>query len=153
MCISFFISGFTFRVPSFFTPKNEHKYLNKSIIDTDLSKYIKTFQDSTYLIFIFSYSCPHCLNSIENLRQYSKSKTVDRIFTLATGDKNTKLYFDQNFHPDFYIKDLSFDAINKITDALPTAFFIKHDTIRVVIQSALPSPYIFRKQYNFSKYN
>jgi hypothetical protein len=30
----------------------------------------------------------------------------------------------------------------------PTAFYVRHDTIKVIIEGELPSPFIFIKTYN-----
>ncbi|MFA4852520.1 MAG: MauE/DoxX family redox-associated membrane protein [Bacteroidales bacterium] len=151
MCLSIFLSGFTFKIPFFLKSKTEiHKFQNQNIKNTELSKYIKTSPDSTYLIFCFTYTCQHCWNSIENLRQYKKNNTVDNVITFATGKKSDKLFFEQNFHPDFSITDLPMDTISKLTTAFPTTFYIEHDTIKVIIQSVLPSPITFNKQYKLS---
>lgn len=149
MGLSIFISGLTFRIPSFLSNKSkQHKYQNQNIKNTELSKYIKTSSDSTYLIFCFTYTCPSCWNSIENLRQYKNSNCVDSVLALATGKYRDKLFFINNFHPDFYIKDLPADTINKLTDMFPTAFYIEHDTVKIIIQSVLPSPVTFKKYFH-----
>jgi uncharacterized membrane protein YphA (DoxX/SURF4 family) len=149
ICPAIFISGFTFSVPAFLkNNSNKHKFQDQNIKNTELSKYFKTSPDSSYLIFCFSYTCPHCLNSIENLRQYKKSNTVDNVVSLATGSDSTKLFFEQNFHPDFYVKNLSMEEMNKLTNSYPTTFYIKHDSIKVVIQGELPSHVLFKKQHN-----
>ena len=145
---SVFMSGFTFRMPSILKNNSEmHKYLNESIKNTELSKYIRTSPDSTYLIFCFSYACPHCWNSIENLRQFKKSNTVDSVVALATGGISDRLFFIKNFHPDFSIKDLPLNAMSKMVEGFPTAFYVAHDTIKVIMQSELPSAITF-KEYN-----
>ncbi|MGD0342801.1 MAG: MauE/DoxX family redox-associated membrane protein [Bacteroidales bacterium] len=146
ICPLIFISGFTFRMPLFLKNNSEkHKFQNQNIRNTELSQYIKTSSDSTYLIFCFSYACPHCWNSIENLRQFKTSNTVDTVVGIATGEVSDKLYFVQKFRPNFSIKDLPLDTMSKLVDVFPTAFYIKHDTIKVIIQSVLPSPITFSK--------
>jgi uncharacterized membrane protein YphA (DoxX/SURF4 family) len=148
MSISIFTAGFTFRMPYFLTSKKEiHKFQNQNIKNTELSKYIKTSPDSTYLFFCFSYTCPHCWNSIENLRQYKKSNTVDSVIAFATGADSSKLFFIQNFNPDFYIRDLPLDTMLKLTNLFPTSFYVEHDTIKAVIEGELPSHIIFKNQY------
>jgi hypothetical protein len=148
ICPAIFISGFTFKTPFFLKSKTEtHKFQNQNIKNTELSKYIKTSPDSTYLIFCFSYTCPHCWNSIENLRQYKKSNTVDNVVSFGTGADSSKLFFERNFNPDFYIKDLSLDAMQKLTNFFPTTFYVKHDSIKAVILGELPSHIIFKNQY------
>ncbi len=153
MCLSIFVAGFTFKTPFFLQSKAEtHKFQNQSIKNTELSKYIKTSQDSTYLFFCFSYNCTYCWNSIENLRQYKKSNTVDSVVVFATGADSSKLIFEQNFHPDFIIKNLPPEAMNKLTTAYPTTFYVEHDTVKVIIQSVLPSYITFKKYYILSNY-
>lgn len=66
----------------------------------------------------------------------------------AIGKPKDKLIFEHNFHPDFVIKDLPKEAMNKLTTAYPIAFYVEHDTVKVIIQSELPSPFIFKKRYN-----
>ena len=151
MSFSIFISGFTYKSPFFLRSKTEvHKFQNQNIKNTELSNYINTSKDSTYLIFCFTYTCSHCWNSIENLRQYQISNTVDRVVSLAAGKNSDKLFFEQNFHPAFNIKDLSIEKMAELTNAYPTAFYVEHDTVKVIIQSVLPSPITFNKQYNIS---
>jgi uncharacterized membrane protein YphA (DoxX/SURF4 family) len=148
MCFAIFVSGYTFRIP-IFTKQNKvsERYLNKHISNTALSKYVTTSKDSTYLVFCFSYTCPHCLNSIENLKQYKKSNTVDRIIAIAAGKEKDRLFFEQNFEIDFAIQHMSSDSIKTLVDAVPTAFYIKNDTITEIIPSLLPSHVLFKKFY------
>jgi len=148
MGIAIFISGFTYQTPFFLKGNPEtHPFQNQNIMHTELSNYVSTSTDSTYLIFCFTYTCPHCWNSIANLGEYEKSNTVDRIVALATGETNDKLFFEQNFHPGFKIRELPKEKMHALTNAYPTAFYVEHDTIKVIIQSVLSSPITFRKQY------
>lgn len=152
MCISIFVAGLTFKTPFFLISKPvTHKFQDQNIKNTELSKYLKTSPDSTYLFFCFSYTCPYCLNSIENLRQYQKTNTVDSIVVFATGELKDKLIFEENFHPDFNIKDISHSEMDTLTTNYPTAFYIEHDTVKVILQSQLPCPYIFKKMYKLPK--
>lgn len=148
MCASIFVTGFTFRIPPIFRKNSgEHRFHNQHIQNTELSKYLKTSPDSTYLVFCFSYTCAHCWNSIENLRQYKKRNTVDSVIVFATGEVSDKLFFMENFQPDFSIKDLPKNEMIRMVDAFPTAFYVHNDTIKVIIQSVLPSPITFMKYY------
>jgi uncharacterized membrane protein YphA (DoxX/SURF4 family) len=146
MSLAIFVSGYTFRVPvSKKTSKIHERYLNKHIKDTDLSSYVSTCKDSTYLIFCFSYTCPHCLNSIENLKQYDKSKTIDRILTIAAGKTEDKKVFFESFEFDLPLKEISSDSMKLLIDGVPTAFIVKHDTIIEIIPGSLPSHVLFKK--------
>lgn len=143
-----FIAGLSFTTPDFLKPDTaKHPFQNQNIKNTQLSNYVKTSPDSTYLVFCFSYTCPHCWNSVENLRQFIKNKTVDRVIAIATGETSDKIIFIDNFKPDFIITDLPLKTISNFTDIFPTAFYVEHDTIKTIIQSVLPSPVTFKKQY------
>ena len=142
-----FIAGFSFTMPAYLKPAAaRHPFQNQNIKNTALAKYIKTSPDSTYLLFFFSYTCPHCWNSIENLKQYKITKTVDSVMTFATGETSDKISFMYNFKPNFSIVDLPLKTISQYTDIFPTAFYIEHDTVKTIIQSVLPSPVTFKKQ-------
>ena len=151
ICPAIFISGFTFRTPFllYVSPKT-NRFQDQNIKNTELSKYLKTSPDSSYLIFCFSYSCPHCMNSIENLRQYKKSKTIDSIVSLGTGSDSDKLFFERNFGADLYTKNLLINSMLKLTDLFPTTFYVRHDSIKAVISGELSSYVIFKKQYKLS---
>jgi uncharacterized membrane protein YphA (DoxX/SURF4 family) len=151
MCISLFISGFTFKTPFMFINKaGTNKFQNQNIKNTEFSKYIKTSPDSTYLFFCFSYTCPYCWNSIENLRSFIRNNSVDSVMVFAVGESKDRLVFEQNFKPDFIINELPLTEMDKLTDGYPTAFFVEHDTVKVIIQAELPSPFIFKKMYNLT---
>ena len=152
MVIAIFVSGYTFRIPLFMKQNNANQeFLKKHILETELSKYVSTSPDSTYLVFCFSYTCPHCLNSIENLKQYQKSNTVDRIIAIAVGEEKDRILFEQDFEIGFPIQNLSHDSMNEIAKVVPTSFFIKNDTIQIILPSALPSFVVFKKYYLQSK--
>jgi uncharacterized membrane protein YphA (DoxX/SURF4 family) len=154
MIVSIFEAGYSFRMPSFYSYKKPvHAYQNQLVKNTELAKYARVSPDSTYLYFCFSYTCPHCWNSIENLLLFKRSGTIDRFVALASGKDADKLLFEQNFQPDFPITNLSKEEMDKIVNAYPTAFYVKHDSIKIIIQSELPSPMTFKKQYNIPSSN
>lgn len=152
--LSIFIAGFTFSTPFFISSdKEKNKFQNKNIKNTPFSKYIKTSPDSTYLLFCFSYTCSHCWNSIENFRKYKREKIVDNIISLAIGSDSDKAVFEKNFLPDFYIQNLSSMQMRELTDVFPTAFYVKNDSIKIVIMSELPSHVTFKKDNFLSLLN
>lgn len=148
MAISIFTAGFTFTLPPAFKKAAEKpKFENQVVKSTELANFIKTSPDSSYLVFCFSYTCPHCWNSIENLRQFIDMKTADSVIVFAMGEAKDKEFFYQNFKPDFVIHDLVHDNMVKLTTIYPTAFYIRQDTIKAVIQGVLPSAITFKKFY------
>ncbi|MFC2093616.1 hypothetical protein ACFLSV_06920, partial [Bacteroidota bacterium] len=84
---------------------------------------------------------------------FKNNNTVDSVVVLATGENSDKHFFEQNFHPDFNIKNLPLEEMDKLTNAYPTAFYIENDTVKVIIKSVLPSPVTFKKYYILSNSN
>lgn len=72
---------------------------------------------------------------------------VDRIVTLATGDLPDRENFTKNFNPDFYVKDIPLPEMTHLALVFPTAFYVTRDTIKVIVQSSLPSPVTFKKEH------
>jgi uncharacterized membrane protein YphA (DoxX/SURF4 family) len=148
MCIAIFFAGNTFSFPSILKRNaNKPKFENKIVKTTELANFIKTSTDKSYLVFCFSYSCPHCWNSIENLRQFIRMKIADSVIVFGMGNIADKEFFIRNFKPDFKFNDISHDNMVKLTTFYPTAFYIRHDSIKAVLQGVLPSAITFRKFY------
>lgn len=149
MCLAIFTAGLSFRIPAFLRPsKQSHAFLNTPLSSTPLSSFLKPAADSTYLIFCFSYTCPHCWNSIENLRSYQSTQTVDSVILIGTGKPDDKAFFEDYYKHQLSIRHIEGEIMQSITPALPTAFYIVNDSVKAVFKSVLPSPYIFLKKIN-----
>jgi len=143
-----FIAGFTFRLPSSFYSQKIDKLIDKNIKETFLTNYIQTSPDSSYLVSVFSYSCPHCWNSIENYKAFKSSGMADSIVAFVLVDSlnihsESKNIFIQNFG-NITREIVNNDEILSFIQSVPTSFYIKNDTIKNVIHSELPSPFVFR---------
>ncbi|MCL2860712.1 MAG: hypothetical protein FWF46_09305 [Oscillospiraceae bacterium] len=147
-----FICGFTFRIPQNLYKIKQHQYLNKPIKETILSNYLQTAKDSSYLIYCFSYTCPHCWNSIENYKSFKTTGMVDSIIAIsfvtadASINSQNRNVFTEHFGTNLVNYELINDGIiQTIISSVPTSFYIENDTIKQVIESELPSPFIFQK--------
>jgi len=147
-----FVCGFTFRIPQNLYKIKQHQYLNKAIKETILSDYLQTAKDSTYLIYCFSYTCPHCWNSIENYKSFKTTGMIDSIIAISLVSADTSISFQNRnaFTEHFGTNLVNYELINDepiqtVISSVPTSFYIENDTIKYVIESALPSPFIFQK--------
>lgn len=148
MSISIFLSGYTFRTPiNLNFNRKQDIYLNKTISETKLINYLNASKDSTYLIFCFTYTCPHCLNSIENLKQYVNTNTVDKTVLIVGENEIAEEVFFENFTINVPIIKVPLDTLNVLAEVVPTAYYIQDNKIQKVIKSTLPSHYIFKKYY------
>jgi uncharacterized membrane protein YphA (DoxX/SURF4 family) len=125
----------------------EHNFHQKKINQTILSEYGNTSSDSTYVFYVFSYGCPHCWNSIENVKSYEKYGIVDRSILIATGTAQYKRNF-YKYYKDLDIKETTPEKVGEITDKVPIAFFVKNNTITKIIHSEMPSGYFLRSFNN-----
>ena len=103
--------------------------------------------DSTYLIFVFSYTCPHCLNSIENLKRYEPGGAVDRVLALAPEHPEAEARFREEFRPESGVRSLPAEEISRLANAFPTAYYVRRDTVRAVLTGELPAALLFRRAF------
>ena len=109
--------------------------------DHILSDYINVSADSTYLIYAFSYDCPHCINSFGNLSQYNNPRYVDKVIGICKENLEAKKKFIDFFNPSFEIKEIPEQEFYNITEKYPTSFFVKRDSIIKIVEGEIPSAY------------
>jgi uncharacterized membrane protein YphA (DoxX/SURF4 family) len=142
-----YMTGYSYNSPGKIS-KPEKKLITfegKNIRNTPLYKYAPASNDSVYLIFLFSYSCPHCLNSIENLKQYATSNYVKNIILIGTGEDSARVKFYNNFDVRFPHYDVSKETMKQLTNMYPTCYFIVNDTIKKSLVGTLPAHQNLRK--------
>jgi len=142
MSIVGFMSGFTLNNNVTSTNKKPKKKI--AVKDSHINDVVKLSSDTTYLVFAFSYSCPHCMNSIENLKQYEKSGLVEKVIGIAVEDADKKELFNERYNPNFDVVEVSKDDITEITSSLPRSFYVRNDTIQFTLSGALPSAYVLK---------
>ena len=143
-----FFTGNYFRLPknmSVLKPQ-EPELLHKDITKTEFGEHYNFDDDSTYMIFAFSYSCPHCLNSIENAKRYSDLEEIDKLIFFSAGSQESK----EEFYNNFEIKNIPIFE-NRISSAtvssFPTTFIVRKDEIVFIYKGLLPSHFVFNRKY------
>ena len=137
--ISFF-TGSSYRI----TPIKKKSL--PQLVDSGLLNFIETSPDSTYFVFLFSYKCPRCLNSIENLNKYEGDGIVDKVYGISTVNDGEEKYveeFNKNFSPNFEIINCSKDLYN-VTSDFPTSFLIENNQIVFAMKGELPCSYVLK---------
>lgn len=104
---------------------------------------IDTSADSTYMVTVFSYTCPHCINSIGNIEQYERFGVVDRVIGVSVENPQAEVEFRRVFRPSFTILNHSIQEVAEITVNFPVSYFIKRDSVVGVITGEVPSAYLF----------
>lgn len=154
LCVASFISGLTYTNGNMiYSGVQKKQYMGKSVQSSALSDFISTSKDSTYLVFAFMYSCPHCLNSIENLKQYEPSGIVNKVIAVTLKDSIKEKFFINTFKPNFTIQTYEPQTLLRLTNNFPAAYYIENDTVKLEIRGELPCGYLFLQQLNKTRKN
>lgn len=108
----------------------------QAVADTALADFITVHPDSSYMVFAFSYSCPHCLNSIANLNNYVTGHAVDKVIGIAAGTAEQEQEFRQQFHPAFEIVNAR--SLKALTKDFPKTYYIMRDSVVLDFAGELP---------------
>lgn len=126
---------------------HEKTFINKNIHETVLSEYVSTSEDSTYIIFVFSYKCPHCIISSHYLNEYIDNNVVDKVLGITKGTRKEERFFSKNVKTKFDYKRIRFIEMKEITAFYPLSFYVENDTIRFKIKGTLPTYDKFQELY------
>ena len=132
ICSVAYMSGYSYNIVD-----NNYNKTSISIDVSDLKNYVSISPDSTYVIFAFTYSCPHCMNSIANLNNYVHSDGIDKVIGIAKENPYELENFINDFNPKFEIKIFK-NGIQSLTRDYPKTWVVKNNTIIAEISGELP---------------
>lgn len=145
--VALFFSGFTFQLPQFYQSRvnRQHPLLNLDVAQTPLPQFIQTSPDSTYTLYVFSYSCVSCINGLPALLEYQDPAICDRVIGLAVNeDKDNAIH--NYYHIPFDVVPVG-NALGHFTHTVPTLLYIENNQIKFVVEGGAPSSWWFRKAY------
>ena len=151
LCAVCFVTGYTYEkcennLTQYVTEGN---YANIDVNNSIFGEFHTFSKDSTYLVFVFSYSCPHCYNSIENLKQYERLGVADKIIGLSYAPDSAAIEkFNNIFNPNFPIKTTKPARLFQLTNQFPISYYVKDNTVKMEIRGILPCGYILKKELN-----
>ena len=94
LALTVFFSGYTFSLPQSFKERmpRRHPLIGMDVSQTPLPQFVDMSPDSTYTLYVFSYTCVSCINGIPALLEYQDSSVCDRVIGLAVNeDKNAEI--------------------------------------------------------------
>lgn len=98
---------------------------------------------SSYLVFAFGLSCPHCWNMSENVKSFVHSSgsgaLVSGVLGIGGGDSLALRRYIEHVKPNFPIRIVSDSLLSSIVQRYPTAFLVEHGVITRVWQQEIPS--------------
>lgn len=141
MAIAFLFSGITISQP--ISPRVPKADILVS--DSELAGAVTTDQDSSYLVFVFSYTCPHCWDATNNIKSYVETGVADKVIAFGAGDEEDRAKYMAQFQPNFDPITMPQEELFAFTDRFPTAFLIQHDSIKSVMRGEIHSPWTLKK--------
>lgn len=145
MSLGAFMTGYTYRTQTG-TPVR-FEAVSEPFSRSSLAEFFTPSADSAYLVFAFSYTCPHCLNSIENLKRYEPEGVVDRVVALALENPAAERRFREIFQPEFRVRSLPAQELFRLTNVFPTAYYVRGDTVRAVLSGEMPAACLFGQAF------
>jgi len=129
----------SFDLPDIFSPK-----LDTS--DRTMEKLCNIYpfsSDSTYVVYLFSFSCAHCQNSFANVQQFEQFHVVDKVMGIAIDDAEAHERFYRIYQPQISILTIPHDTMTQITGQLPEVLLIRDKRIQSIESGSVTSPGIF----------
>ena len=144
--VACFICGLAMR-DSFELPKYSIKEIENSRAQAmEKLQAIYPFDaDSSYVVFLFSFSCAHCQNSFANVQQFQQFHTVDKVLGIAVENEEAQARFYRIYQPEIEIRTIPENEMTEITNSLPIGLVIKNNVIQKAESGFITSPGIFIK--------
>lgn len=146
MLASTFWTGHTWDLSTFYANKYPipHPLIGQEVKHTPLASYVNAAQDSTYIVWVFSYSCSGCINSIENIKQY-QTGVADHFIPLSVNEDSQGRMHKLLSIP-FEAKNVG-NTLSGFVINVPTLLYITHGRIKFVIEDGVPSVIQFKHLY------
>ena len=101
--------------------------------------------DSSYIVYLFSFSCAHCQNSFANVQQYQQFGAADKVVGIAIDDEEAQARFNRIYQPIIDIITIPKDTMAQMTGQLPLCIAVREGKIVHVSSGFVTSPGIFIK--------
>ena len=140
--LGIFLTGMSFR-PAAFLPHKAHPLTGQAVADTPIGELVP--HEGSVWVLCYSYSCTHCLNTMENylaMQRYNRVDTIVAIAVVSSDQPSDSLR--QHFstmYPQVVGTEIARERLPQI-ELFPTSLLIEQDTIRQVWVGEMPNPYV-----------
>lgn len=140
-----FVCGLSMR-KSYKLPKiSQVKPNNRSKVMEKLNEIYSFNSDSTYVVYLFSFTCPHCQNSFANVQQFQQFNVADKVIGIAVEDQEAQERFYRIYKPEIDIITIPKEQMEQITNQLPIGMSIRENSIKKAEVGFITSPGLFLK--------
>lgn len=138
-----FVCGLSMR-KSYKLPKiSQVRSNNRSKVMEKLNEIYSFNSDSTYVVYLFSFTCPHCQNSFANVQQFQQFNVADKVIGIAVEDQEAQERFYRIYKPEIDIITIPKEQMELITNQLPVGMSIKENSIKNAEVGFITSPGLF----------
>lgn len=115
-----------------------HQRTHLTVADSDLSEILPIAKDSSYAVYIFSYSCVFCQNSFANVEQYLRIEEIDKVYGIAIEDSVAEARFKRIYQPSIPIYNIPSSTMKNLVAELPVLLLIqKGEIVHIEVGSVL----------------
>lgn len=102
---------------------------NQKIEQSALKDILPLSSDSSYAVYLFSYTCVFCQNSFANVEQYQRIQEIDHVYGIAIDNPQGEERFRRIYQPTIPIYNIPEDTMQKLVGELPVLLLIKNGEI------------------------
>lgn len=106
--------------------------------DTVLNEVYTFNPDSTYLLYLFSMRCPHCVDGIRNVNAFQENSIFSRVLGITYIQDIT--VFKEKHRPTFNILTVDPAVFKKLSPTVPVMIMIKNNHVEHMLSRAVISP-------------
>lgn len=140
---SMFICGLDmskgFQLPQFASLRHQ---TSSKVQGSVLNEILPLSSDSSYIVYLFSYSCAFCQNSFANVEQFQRIEEVDKVYGVAIDNPEKEERFRRLYQPSIPIYNIPESTMNQIVAELPVLLLIKNGEIVNTEVGTVSSPLI-----------
>lgn len=97
-------------------------------------------EDQTYLIFVYSMTCPSCWSSVDAIKEYQRSDMVDEVIGITFGRRAELQEFSDRFTLNFTSYLVNRGLIQQLASVFPTTFLVKNNIVIDELGFPVPTP-------------
>lgn len=129
----------TFELPSL---SSQHAKATLTYDKLNLNDVLPLSSDSTYAVYLFSFTCAYCQDSYANVEQYTRLKNIDGVYGVAVENETGEERFRRLYQPSIPVFTIPEKRMASVTAELPLLIIIDHGQITKVHSGGVVSPFI-----------
>lgn len=97
-------------------------------------------EDKTYVIFVYSMTCPACWSSVEVINEYVNSDIVDEVIGITYGSRAQVEEFTNRFDAKYITYMVNRGLFQELATVTPTTFLVKNNVVVDELGYPIPTP-------------